>query len=342
MNVKHVQAEIKILPKFALGHGLFGVFVGGREHAHVHRRFHFAAQAPHFVVLEHAQQLRLRRRGHLADFVEQQRAAIGQLEAADAPLGRAGEGAALVAENFALHQRFGDRRTIDGDEGPVGARRKPVNRARQNFLARAGFAGDQHGGRRRRDLLDQAHDVLHRLWTAPTSSPSSRLRAVAASARPPAADRGRARAPGRAATRRTAPLSGFSMYQKAPASMAATTRSSLPLPVMMMAGTCLQLIAKAREEIQAVHSGQLDVGNQNGGRKFGKTSQGVFRAANAQDFKAPSAQQGFVAEARVFFVLDDQDAVRSRFRRFKSSCFSHSVCEQSLGRRGGASPRIYQ
>ena len=166
MNVKHVQAEIKILAQLAVGHGLLGFFVGRGEHAHVHRRFHFAAQAPHFVVLQHAQQFGLRRRGHFADFVEQQRAAVGQLEAADAPLGRAGEGAALMAENFALHQRFGNRRAIDGDEGTVGARRKLMDGARQNFLARAGFAGDQHGGGGGRDLLDDAHHVLHGLGAA--------------------------------------------------------------------------------------------------------------------------------------------------------------------------------
>src|SRR6267143_1877724 len=37
--------------------------------------------------------------------------------------------------------------------------------------------------------------------------------------------------------RNTAALSGFSIYQNAPASIAAMTRSSLPLPVIMMAGT---------------------------------------------------------------------------------------------------------
>ncbi len=132
----------------------------------------FAAQAAHFVILQHAQQLGLRRRGHLADFVEQQRAAVGQLEAADAAFGGAGERAALVAENFALHQRFGNGGAVDGHEGTVGARRKPVNGARQDFLARAGFAGDQHGRGRRRHLLHQAHHVLHRLLDCPTSSPS--------------------------------------------------------------------------------------------------------------------------------------------------------------------------
>ena len=55
-----------------------------------------AAEAPHLVIFEHAQKLRLRRRGHLSDFIEQQRAAIGQFEAADAPLRCARECAALA------------------------------------------------------------------------------------------------------------------------------------------------------------------------------------------------------------------------------------------------------
>ncbi len=37
--------------------------------------------------------------------------------------------------------------------------------------------------------------------------------------------------------RSTGPFSGFSMYQNAPASIAATARSSLPLPVIIIAGT---------------------------------------------------------------------------------------------------------
>ena len=44
------------------------------------------------------------RRVDLADLVEEQRAAVGQLEAAAAPLRRAGERALLVAEQLALQQ----------------------------------------------------------------------------------------------------------------------------------------------------------------------------------------------------------------------------------------------
>ena len=66
---------------------------------------------------------------------------------------------------------------------------------------------------------------------------AARPRAVAASAPPLAAGRAPCPARGRAAPAGRRPFSGFSMYQKAPASMAATARSSLPLPVMMIAGT---------------------------------------------------------------------------------------------------------
>ena len=163
MDVENVQAEIEVLAQMPIGDGLFGIFVGGGDHADVHGRFHFAAEAADFVVFQNAQQLGLRGRGHFADFIEQQRAAVGQFEAADAAFGSAGEGAFLVAENFALHQRFGNRRAIDGDEGTIGARRKHVNRARDHFFAGAGFAGDQHRGGGRRGDLHLAHHFLHRL-----------------------------------------------------------------------------------------------------------------------------------------------------------------------------------
>ena len=130
-------------------------------HADVDGRFHFASQPADFVIFQHAQQFRLGGRGHFADFVEQQRAAVGQFEAADAAFGGAGECAFFVPENFAFHQRFGNGRAIDGDEGAVGARREHVNRARHHFFARAGFAGDEHRSGGGRGHFHLAHHFLH-------------------------------------------------------------------------------------------------------------------------------------------------------------------------------------
>ena len=70
------------------------------------RKGRVAADAVELAVLEHAQQLHLRGGRHVADLVEEQRAAVGLLEAAGALAIGAGEGAALVTEQLGLEQRL--------------------------------------------------------------------------------------------------------------------------------------------------------------------------------------------------------------------------------------------
>ena len=106
-----------------------------------------AADAPERLLLEEAQQLGLQRQRHLADLVEEHRAAVGLLEQADLALARVGEGAALVAEQLALEQGIGQRRAGDVRERLVRAVADGVQCARGDVLADAGLAGDQHGRR---------------------------------------------------------------------------------------------------------------------------------------------------------------------------------------------------
>ena len=68
------------------------------------------------ALLQGAQQLDLGFERQLADLVEEQRAAVGFLELADAPVDGAGERALLVAEQDALDQVLGDGAAVDGDE----------------------------------------------------------------------------------------------------------------------------------------------------------------------------------------------------------------------------------
>ena len=113
------------------------VLVGGGDDAHVGLDRGAAADGRVFALLQHAQQPGLRLHRHVADLVEEQRAAFGLLEAAgDAGVG-AGEGALLVAEQFALDQFARDRRHVDGDERPVAPLAVIVQRARHQFLAGA-------------------------------------------------------------------------------------------------------------------------------------------------------------------------------------------------------------
>ncbi len=85
-------------------------------HPDVHRLLPLAAERAERPLLQHAQQLGLRGRRHLGDLVEEQRAAVGEFEAALAARDGAGERALLVAEQLALEQRVRDGRAVERHE----------------------------------------------------------------------------------------------------------------------------------------------------------------------------------------------------------------------------------
>src|SRR5262245_14756964 len=105
-DLDRVEPEQQILaeaPGLDLG---AEIGVGRRQQPHRDAARARRSDALELTGLEHAQQLRLLRRRDVRDLVEEQRAAIGQLEAADALVAGAGERAALVAEQLALEHAF--------------------------------------------------------------------------------------------------------------------------------------------------------------------------------------------------------------------------------------------
>src|SRR5690606_28839692 len=104
-------------------------------------------------LLQHAEQLGLQLGAQLADLVEEERAAVGELEPAALALGRTRERALLVAEQLALEQLLAQRRAVDRHERLRRARAPGVNRARRDLLAGAALAEQQHGGSGARDLV---------------------------------------------------------------------------------------------------------------------------------------------------------------------------------------------
>jgi hypothetical protein len=113
-------------------------------------------------VLQHAQQLDLHRQRHVADFIEEQRAAIGQFETSGAAGDCAGEGALLVTEQFAFEQLGRNRPAIDRHERRFAALGMVMQVARNHFLASSGLTENQHAGIRVGDLLHHLADVLNR------------------------------------------------------------------------------------------------------------------------------------------------------------------------------------
>ena len=141
---------------------LLEVLVRGGDDAHVRLHRCVPADAVVLAVGEHAQQAHLQIGRHVADLVEEQRAALGLLEATAARGLRAGERAALVTEQLGLEQVLRNRRRVDRDERPRRAGAVPVQRTGDQLLARTRFAGDQHGDVRLREPPDGAKHFLHR------------------------------------------------------------------------------------------------------------------------------------------------------------------------------------
>jgi len=98
----------------------------------------------------------------VANFVEEERAAVGELEAADFLADGAGEGAALVAEEFGFKKTAGDGGAIHFDEGAIAARTEIVNRAGEKFLAGSGFAEEEDGRTGRGSELHLGQGALER------------------------------------------------------------------------------------------------------------------------------------------------------------------------------------
>ena len=98
------------------------------------------AHAANLARFEETQQLDLNVLVQLADFVHEERAAVGDFEQALVLAIRAGKRAAAMPEQFAFDQVFGERPAVDGDE------RQPVGR-----VVREEHGDDHDQGRNRPD-----------------------------------------------------------------------------------------------------------------------------------------------------------------------------------------------
>ena len=144
----------------------------------------------------------LRIQRQLADFIQEQRAHVGPLEPALPRFVRAGEAALLVAEQLRVDQLARNRAAIDAQERPAVPVAAIVNRARNQLLAGARFAQDQHrhfGAAHQVDALHHLRQTrtLRRRSFRPHRCGPAGAAAIAARPRPLRAAR-----PARAAGRR--------------------------------------------------------------------------------------------------------------------------------------------
>jgi len=138
--VKEIHAEV------ALAHRLLDVAGRRGNDARPDGHDHARSEALDLLVLDETQQLGLPVERQLVDAIEIDDAFAGHLEATGPCQRGVGEGAAFVSEQLRLHERRHEAGAIDDDEGVLPAIAEVVQRARDQILADAGFAGDEDVG----------------------------------------------------------------------------------------------------------------------------------------------------------------------------------------------------
>src|SRR5262249_38625577 len=120
------------------------------------------ADALDLLLLEDAEELWLEVDRELADLVEEQRAAVGRLERADASGVCAGEGAFLVTEELAFQEVAWDCGAVHDDEGTVATSALRVERLGEDLFARTGLALEEDGRVTLGGALERAEGASHR------------------------------------------------------------------------------------------------------------------------------------------------------------------------------------
>jgi hypothetical protein len=111
-------------------------------------------------LLDGAQQLGLHGQRQVADFIEEQGAAVCGLEEAFAVLLGAGEGPLAVAKELGFQQLLGDGAAVDGNEGAFGPHADIVDGPRHQLFAGAGFAPEHDRRHAACHLFDQVAHLL--------------------------------------------------------------------------------------------------------------------------------------------------------------------------------------
>ncbi len=158
----HVEPVKEVFAEVALGNLLFEILVGRGDQSHIDAQRLRAADRREQLLVERRQHLGLRLQAHVADLVEKQRAAVGALQHAGL-LGRpSGARTVAIAEQLRLDVILGNCRAVHLNEDAVAAQAFGVNGARDQSLARARFAVDQHAAIGRCHQLDLLAQRLER------------------------------------------------------------------------------------------------------------------------------------------------------------------------------------
>ena len=140
-----VQPEEQILPELPLADRRLQIVVCRRQDSHIDRQGAGGADRLHLAVLQHPEYLGLGPRAHVADLVQEDRAAVSLNEFSDLACGGPGKRPLLVPEQLALDQLLGDRRAVHLNKGLPLSLAETMDLPGHQLLAHAALSGDQNG-----------------------------------------------------------------------------------------------------------------------------------------------------------------------------------------------------
>ena len=158
-----IQPVEEVLAERPFGDHVPKIAVGRRDDAHVdasHRAI--GADLLQFAGFHEPQQQPLHPQRHLADFVEEDAAAVGHLELALLVSIGTGEAALHVTEELGLQQRFGQTGAVDGNHVARGPCAPLVDGVRHKLLADAALAGNEDLRIGPGDTLDLLRQLANR------------------------------------------------------------------------------------------------------------------------------------------------------------------------------------
>ena len=164
MQPDHVQPVKEVRAEHPPVHLLLQVAVGGHDQPDIQLNALGAGYPFDGLLLNELQQLRLDVGRQLADLVQKQCAAVGQLDLADLTgAGRAGKGALFIAEQLRFDEVLVEHRAVDLDERLVRAVAHGVDGLGHGAFAHASLAGDEDIGPCVGGVLHQRPQPLHGL-----------------------------------------------------------------------------------------------------------------------------------------------------------------------------------
>src|SRR6202035_459555 len=145
INREDIQPVVQIFAEFTILSHSLQVLVGRSDNANIDSRCARAADCLELALLEHTEELRLKFKRHVSNFIEEQSATIGQREPADMRIDSARKGSAFVSEELAFEEAGRHRCAVHLHQISVSAGAKFVNRLRDDLLASASLSSDQNG-----------------------------------------------------------------------------------------------------------------------------------------------------------------------------------------------------